>query len=75
MNDHEQLFSACTQTLDKPQQIAFIAAYFTTTSRHAEWLLKRYLDECHSEASTLNLVNRFASFVDEEIQDSVSASL
>lgn len=61
MNDHEQLFSACTQTLEKPQQIAFIAAYFTTTSRHAEWLLeayKRYLDECH-----------------EEIQDSVSASL
>lgn len=78
MNHHQQLFSACTQTLDKPQQIAFIAAYFTTTNRHAEWLLEaysRYVDECESEASTLNLANRLAAIVDSENQDLVSASL
>jgi len=75
---HLNVFRACSETLSRRKQIKFIASYFETTDSHAEWLLdayQRYVDQCHSDASTSNLANRLASFVTEETQHTVSASL
>ena len=41
-SDHTRLFETCTDVLQVPEQVQFVASYFNTTTGHATWLLDMY---------------------------------